>query len=165
MPTSPTDTLLVPSMSTSPCGSSPFLKEPMALQQVWADYGSGGSEDGSIWKVVPYAGYVALGDIVQSGYDQPKELLGPDCATAGTCVCTVKEECVTPAAANWVYDDAGSGSDNDVMVWGNSGCQYGFGMVKSAGVPNYDSHDASTYGVRMYCLKPSCVLADQVESS
>ena len=60
---------------------------------------------------------------------------------------------MTRTTAHWVYDDHGSGSNRDVMVWGNDACAHGFGMTKSAEVNGYSSHDASQYGVQMYCLK------------
>jgi vacuolar protein sorting-associated protein 13A/C len=38
---------------------------------VWDDSGSGAFADGSIWRPVVPAGYVALGDVAVAGHDPP----------------------------------------------------------------------------------------------
>jgi hypothetical protein len=52
-------------------GPLPPLESPTDYLQVWNDSGTGSTDDGSIWKPIPPAGYVAMGLVAQSGYSEP----------------------------------------------------------------------------------------------
>lgn len=47
------------------------LRAPDGYELIWGDHRSGATLDGSCWRPVPPAGYVALGDVFVRGYDPP----------------------------------------------------------------------------------------------
>lgn len=47
------------------------LAKPTDYERIWADNGSGSRRDGSCWRPIPPKGYVALGDVFNSGYNKP----------------------------------------------------------------------------------------------
>jgi hypothetical protein len=52
-------------------GDSGAVASPTDYQLIWADKGSGARRDGAVWRPVPPAGYVALGDLFWNGYSKP----------------------------------------------------------------------------------------------
>ncbi|KAK3984760.1 hypothetical protein QBC44DRAFT_9110 [Cladorrhinum sp. PSN332] len=87
----------------------PAVKEPTDYQLMWADNGSGAKQDGSIWRPVAPAGYVAVGDVAASGYNKP-DLTQVWCLRADLAL----------AGGFWagsVWDDRGSGADMDGSFW------------------------------------------------
>lgn len=61
--------LLIGAKSTS--SSNPPVKAPTSYTQLWADKGSGAKLNGSFWRPIAASGYIAMGDVVQSGYTTP----------------------------------------------------------------------------------------------
>src|SRR6266851_276942 len=58
---------------SNPAAKGPILAppEPDGWNQIWNDSGTGGAQDGSIWQPRPKDGYVAIGSVAASGYNQP----------------------------------------------------------------------------------------------
>jgi hypothetical protein len=78
--------------------SSGALANPVDYTQIWTDQGTGASNDGSFWRPVPPAGYVALGVVAQSGYAKPSL----------TDIVCVREDLCTRAKIGlpvWIYSE------------------------------------------------------------
>lgn len=90
-------------------GSPPAVASPNGYTEIWNDKGSGASKDGSLWRPVAPSGYVAMGDVVQSGYSQPDTnriwCLRQDLAQAAR------------FGVQSTWDDKNSGASRDVSVW------------------------------------------------
>lgn len=82
-------------------GEDDLLAPPVGYAWVWADWGSGGTFDASIWTPVPPPGYTCLGTVAVLGYNPPPTDL----------VRCVKTAYVLPANAVWVWQDSGSGAN------------------------------------------------------
>ncbi|RAQ64503.1 hypothetical protein AFCA_006880 [Aspergillus flavus] len=52
-------------------GNFKELNAPTSYTQLWADKGSGAKLNGSFWRPIAASGYIAMGDVVQSGYTTP----------------------------------------------------------------------------------------------
>ena len=84
------------------------LAPPLGYTVVWDDSGSGGDFDVKFWKPIAPPGYVALGHVVVRSYSQyPSTDL----------IRCVKAEYVRQAGHAWVWDDSGSGADDDASIW------------------------------------------------
>ncbi|MGN5192851.1 hypothetical protein BJP22_04745 [Aeromonas veronii] len=86
----------------------PALAQPIRFDLIWTDRGSGAKADGSCWRPVPPAGYVALGDIFVTGYNAPTGL---------QVMCVAEELVCDGKIGNLIWDDTGSGADRDFGVW------------------------------------------------
>jgi uncharacterized repeat protein (TIGR01451 family) len=114
---------------TPPCGNqltvkdSAFYKGPPVLDfgttasfdRIWDDQGSGADMDGAFYRPKPAAGFFILGDYGQGNYSSPN-------GTVRTI--RVKENddpaypgLAAPTGYNWIWDDKGSGADDDGSVW------------------------------------------------
>ena len=51
------------------------IATPIGFEQEWNDKGSDGKHHVSFWRVVAPPGYVALGDVINIGYDPPPDSL------------------------------------------------------------------------------------------
>lgn len=89
-------------------GASPALAAPERLEIVYGDWGSGADNDGSFWRIVPPAGYVALGDICTWDYDAPNK---------DDYRCVRKDLVVSGVIDGSFWDDAGSDANQDVTLW------------------------------------------------
>lgn len=88
------------------------IKPPVGYNLFWKDVGTGGSQDGSFWQVVPPVGYVALGDVACDGYNQPSEEFTKKFAC-------IREDLVLPGLLNDdpLWTDKVSGGKTDVSLW------------------------------------------------
>jgi hypothetical protein len=89
-------------------GATPALAVPERLEIVYGDWGSGADRDGSFWRIIPPAGYVALGDICTWDYDAPDK---------NDYRCVRKDLVVSAVIDGTFWDDAGSGANQDVTLW------------------------------------------------
>ncbi|MGB1014301.1 MAG: Vps62-related protein [Nannocystaceae bacterium] len=84
------------------------LRKPTDYDRIWRDKGSGAKLDGSCWRPIPPAGYVALGDVFVRGYDKPSRsdirCVRQDLATRG--------DIKAP-----IWKDHGAGSDDNFGSW------------------------------------------------
>lgn len=89
-----------------------MVAEPVHFEEVWNDKGTGGSEHGSFWRVVPPKGYVALGDLVINGYDRPTSAIKSKYAC-------IRDDLVVPGLMDPspIWQDKGSGADRDGSLW------------------------------------------------
>uniref|UniRef100_A0A8H7NI21 DUF946 domain-containing protein n=1 Tax=Bionectria ochroleuca TaxID=29856 RepID=A0A8H7NI21_BIOOC len=96
-----------PNVSTK--GVQPPVASPEGYNQIWNDKGSGAEKDGSIWRPVAPSGYVAMGDIAQSGYSQPDT----------NRIWCLRADLAKNAryGTQSIWDDKKSGADKDVSVW------------------------------------------------
>lgn len=94
--------------AASTSGPSP-VASPLGYNQVWKDEKSGAAKDGSSWRPIPPNGYIALGDVAQSGWSAPKN----------TDVWCVRQDTVRQGSfgANSVWDEKKSGAKANVSVW------------------------------------------------
>lgn len=51
--------------------ASQMFKHPTDYRLIWKDQGSGAKKDGSVWRPIAPAGYVALSDVVWEGWGRP----------------------------------------------------------------------------------------------
>ncbi|KAB8267796.1 hypothetical protein BDV30DRAFT_231262 [Aspergillus minisclerotigenes] len=86
--------LLIGAKSTS--SSNPPVKAPTSYTQLWADKGSGAKLNGSFWQPIAPSSYIAMGDVVQSGYTTPS---------------------TSKYADESVWDDKMSGVGGNVSIW------------------------------------------------
>jgi Vacuolar protein sorting-associated protein 62/Insecticidal Crystal Toxin, P42 len=82
---------------------------PTDYNRIWGDWGSGGRHDGSFWEPVPPQGYYALGSVVVSGYNKPP---------LNKVVCIHQDYVESSSVAAKIWNDAGSGANEDVSIYG-----------------------------------------------
>ncbi|WP_329468428.1 Vps62-related protein [Streptomyces sp. NBC_01431] len=124
-PGSAGDIVLLPDLASETGRPMPLLRNrgngqgplasPVRYERIWRDKGSGASLYGSAWRPIPPAGYVALGDVWWEGWDTAPPLNAIWCVKkehAGRAYARAAR--VTPQ----LWNDAGTGSDVDVAVWG-----------------------------------------------
>jgi len=88
------------------------LAAPVGFESYYSDRGSGGDQDVTFFRVIPPAGYVALGDIVAIGYAP-----NPPAYVKNIYRC-VRQDLVKQGEFNRsVWTDKGSGADKDGSVW------------------------------------------------
>jgi hypothetical protein len=82
---------------------------PVGYTWIWDDSGSGADWDGSVWRPVAPAGYIALGDVANSSHDPPSL----------NDVWCVRADLVTTGvfAGGAAWQDRGSGGHNDIAAW------------------------------------------------
>jgi Vacuolar protein sorting-associated protein 62/Insecticidal Crystal Toxin, P42 len=84
------------------------LRAPTDYQLIWRDQKSGADKDGSVWRAVAPAGYVALGDLWTGSWDKP----------TGAAMRCVRQDLVRRAdVGGMIWWDKGSGASADVSVW------------------------------------------------
>lgn len=105
-------------------GSNNPIANPVNFELLWNDHGSGGDNDGSCWRPIPPDGYVALGDVMVSGYDAP---------SLNTVVCIRKDLTASAIAGTQIWSDKNSGAKMDIDV---------FTLIPN---PNNDSSDSNGY--------------------
>ena len=84
------------------------LAAPLDYALIWTDSGSGANLDGSFWRPIPPAGYVACGVVAQLGYGKP----GLDEVR-----CVRSDLVSNGKAGDWIWDDSGSGASADFGSW------------------------------------------------
>lgn len=88
-------------------GKAP-LARPTGYEFIWDDRGSGAAKDGSCWRPLPPPGYVALGDVFVSGYNQP---------VIDDVMCVASELVGEGVVGDWIWTDNGSGANRDFGAW------------------------------------------------
>ncbi|WP_224369081.1 Vps62-related protein [Hyalangium versicolor] len=96
-----------PRMTFVVSGEGNVLARPVDYNWIWSDSGSGGDFDVSFWDPVAPAGYTCLGSVANLGYGKPSKDL----------IRCVRSEYVLPANSGWVWNDSGSGAENDLTLW------------------------------------------------
>lgn len=96
------------SSDTIPGTQKPALKRPTGYEFIWNDAGSKADEDGSCWRPIPPAGYVALGDVFAKGWKEP----GLDAI-----MCVAKELASEGVVGRTLWTDRGSGASRDFGAW------------------------------------------------
>ena len=89
-------------------GSNAPLANPTDFELIWNDHGSGGDHDGSCWRPKAPNGYVALGDVMVTGYNKP---------ALSTVVCVRKDLTATASAGQQIWCDKKSGAKMDIDVF------------------------------------------------
>jgi hypothetical protein len=89
-------------------GSNAPLANPTSFTLIWNDHGSGGKYDGSCWRPIAPDGYVALGDVMASGYNPP---------STDSVVCVRKDLTKTGMAGAQIWCDQKSGAKMDIDVF------------------------------------------------
>ena len=95
--------------AADPSSPRPPLLKPTGYDRIWKDSGSGADMDGSCWRPRAPAGYVALGDVFMKGHDTAPS---PDDA-----ICLRADLAHEAVAGDFVWDDTGTGSDQDFGAW------------------------------------------------
>lgn len=90
-------------------GLSP-VASPTGYTLIWKDEKSGADKDGSFWRPIPPNGYVALGDVAQSGWSPAPSISDVWCVRADL----VKQGSF---GSNSIWDDKKSGTKTDVLIW------------------------------------------------
>lgn len=90
----------------------PVFMAPLGYEQIWNDQHTGGTLNGSFWRVEPPFGYVALGDVACDGYDQPSS----EFTAKYACIRRdLLSEGVVDSTSLWT--DQGSGAQMSVSIW------------------------------------------------
>lgn len=127
--------------------SGSALAVPERLEQTYGDWGSGADRDGSFWRIIAPAGYVALGDICTEGYDEPDK---------NQYRCVRKDLVVSGVVDGAIWDDRGSGADNDVALWGlhpPMAADSEFYFTSGSFLANGASTDTAVDPARAYALR------------
>jgi VPS62-like protein len=114
---------------------SPLLKAPNDYSQIWNDQGSGGDYDGSIWYPKAPDGYLAIGFVASSGYDKP---------SIPSYMCVRRDLVVDAQPGSLIWNDQGSGADEDVAVYQIVGAS---GLFVAQG--NYDPYKGPCYKLKL----------------
>lgn len=97
-----------------------LIKPPTGYTLVWNDKGSGGDQDGSVWRVEAPAGYIAMGDVFTNHYSQPPESFTKRYAC-------IREDLVVngqlPKDAFWTDRDSGASMSSSIWQVENAGVQ------------------------------------------
>ncbi|KAL7896715.1 vacuolar protein sorting-associated protein 62 [Trichoderma sp. SZMC 28014] len=124
------------------------VASPTGYRLFWKDEKSGADKDGSFWRPIPPSGYVALGDVCQSGWSAPSV----------SDVWCVRSDLVKQGSfgSNSIWDDTNSGAQNDVSIWEirstrfrtadgevDDGVMAATYLGPIRGSPNYDSPGSS----------------------
>jgi len=88
--------------------SGTALRPPTDYEPVWADHGSGAHWDGSMWRPIPPAGYVAMGLVCNSGYDKP---------STDVVRCVRQDLAVVGYPGDPIWNDVNSGAHSDFSSW------------------------------------------------
>lgn len=127
--------------------SGSALAVPERMEQTYGDWGSGADRDGSFWRIIAPAGYVALGDICTEGYDEPDK---------NQYRCVRKDLVVSGVVDGAIWDDRGSGADNDVALWGlhpPMAADSEFYFTSGSFLANGASTDTAVDPARAYALR------------
>jgi len=104
---SPHGTMAVVKAQDDP-GKEPLLALPVSFDRIWYDKDSGADEDGAVWVPKAPAGYVALGGVATRGYNPPP---------VDTIRCVRFDLLVQGTFGTLIWNDKGSGADQDIAVW------------------------------------------------
>ncbi|KAM0477560.1 hypothetical protein ACHAPX_005873 [Trichoderma viride] len=126
----PTTSSSADAASTS--GPGP-VASPIGYTEIWKDEKSRAAKDGSFWRPIPPNGYVALGDVAQSGWSAPNY----------KDVWCVRQDIVKQGSfgSNSVWDDKKSGAKSDVSIWEVRGSS----VLAAGGDEAVDGEAAATY--------------------
>ncbi|OYU04056.1 MAG: hypothetical protein CFE47_28945 [Pseudomonas sp. PGPPP1] len=121
------------------------LRPPLDYQLVWHDKGSGARNDASIWRPVPPEGYVAMGLVHGVDYDKP---------STQAVRCVREDLVVASQVGKLIWDDKGSGSDNDLSIWSVNAPDASAGELYLApgtfvGTDSYSKKGLVTYSLRL----------------
>ena len=92
--------------------NNPLVKPPVGFVEIWNDRKSGGNFDCSLWRPKAPDGYLSLGDVCSNAYKAPD---------VPTYRCIRKDLVTDSETEGMIWDDRGSGSKGDCMVWKLSG--------------------------------------------
>lgn len=112
------------------------LAPPIRYDPIWNAHGTHGDGQGSFWRPVPPAGYVALGDVCVLGYNPPP---------LDAIRCVRIDLTYSGAIGALIWNDQGSGAPMDVGVWDievlpGASDQVGFIAANTfVAVKNYDT--------------------------
>lgn len=84
------------------------LAPPTGYIKVWDDSGSGGNQDVQFWQPLAPSGYTCIGHLAVANYWQTPDTNWIRC---------VKSDYLRSADYQKVWDDGGSGADDDASVW------------------------------------------------
>ncbi|TGO17687.1 hypothetical protein BTUL_0015g00220 [Botrytis tulipae] len=102
--------ILVGPSPNAPAGRSPAVARPTSYTNMWSDSGSGGDNDGTMWRPVAPSGYVAMGDVMASGYGKQPSLNDVWCLRSDLTRLSTYE-------ASDFWNDGSSGADRDCSTW------------------------------------------------
>ena len=84
------------------------LSAPLDFEQVWKDTGSGAKTNCTVWRPLPPAGYVALGQVCSSGDDKP---------LLSSVRCVRADLVIASTVGNMLWSDKGSGARQSFSAW------------------------------------------------
>lgn len=126
------------------------VREPIRYDWVWNDDGSGADNDGACWRPVAPEGYVALGDVFVSTHDSEPSKEDVWCVRADLVGDGIIDE--------WIWDDAGTGSNDDFSAWSISPMNVFISETQILIAPNTffgcQSHDRPAAAVKVLKLNP-----------
>ncbi|KAM3072008.1 hypothetical protein ACMFMF_007405 [Clarireedia jacksonii] len=102
--------ILVGPNPSAPSGASSPVARPTGYTEIWNDRGAGGVNDGTIWRPIAPAGYVALGDVMSTGYNKQPSINDIWCLRADLTRLSTYE-------AEDFWNDGSSGANRDCMCW------------------------------------------------
>lgn len=92
--------------------SGKYLQPPRRFSKMWADHGSGGSQDVTFWRVDCPPGFESLGDVAIPNYSPPTQEFSQKYACIKSSLLQRGFIGNTP-----IWTDQGSGASSDGSVW------------------------------------------------
>ncbi|MBS7529676.1 Vps62-related protein [Hazenella sp. IB182353] len=122
-------------------GAAPILTDPIDFQFIWNDSGSGGQNDGSIWRPICKAGYVSLGSVATNHYSKP---------SLSSITCVRQDFTVEVNVGDLIWNDSGSGANSDVALYQiKSNLPYVLTSGSFYAQNNYSAPVGPVYGLRV----------------
>lgn len=122
-----------------------LVTKPTHYEQVWNDKGSRADMDGSFWRPIPPAGYVAIGHVTQNNYNAPST----------DAVRVIRSDCVVRCDSWLVWTDRCSKTDMDVGIWAVAETS-----SPTTGVFISTNTYAAPSRSLFYCINPDCIQYD-----
>ncbi|KAF7934709.1 uncharacterized protein EAE98_002754 [Botrytis deweyae] len=131
--------ILVGPSPNAPAGRSPAVARPTSYTNMWSDSGSGGANDGTMWRPVAPSGYVAMGDVMASGYGKQPSLNDVWCLRSDLTRLSTYE-------ASDFWNDGSSGADRNCSTWKIVTETNGIDGSEYLPIPPYTFRVSANYG-------------------
>jgi hypothetical protein len=102
--------ILVGPNPNAPDGVPSAVARPTGYEEMWSDKGSEGDNDGTFWRPIAPPGYVAMGDVIASGYGKQPDLNDVWCLRSDLTRLSTYE-------GSDIWNDKGSGVHGDCSTW------------------------------------------------
>lgn len=124
-----------------------IVQRPTDFQRTWESRILFSDYDGSLWRPIPPAGYVALGHIAQRGYNKPSTDV----------VRVIRADCVVRCDPWLTWTNRCGKSSDNVGVWNIAQTTTSPIPGTFISSPNFDKPADDT----LYCFNPACIASEK----